>query len=72
MKKQFYRTALGLLLLMLTFLLASGCASVKVKTDFDSEYDFNSLKTYRWATGKELNPDDVLAKNPSTRWSQKY
>ena len=48
-------------------MLASGCASVKVKTDFDSEYDFSTLRTYRWATGKELNPDDVLAKNPLVR-----
>jgi len=67
MKKPFYRLTLSLLLLMPALILASGCASVKVKTDFDSEYDFSTLQTYRWATGKELNPDDVLAKNPLVR-----
>ncbi|MDH3673818.1 MAG: DUF4136 domain-containing protein [Gammaproteobacteria bacterium] len=55
---------------VLSFLLiglaifSSGCSSVSVRTDYDPEYDFSTFKTYRWANANELNPDDVLAKNP--------
>jgi len=41
-----------------------GCSSLKVTTDFDPSQDFNSYKTYRWATIKEVNPNDALAQNP--------
>lgn len=53
-----------LMIFILLILFVSGCASVSVKTDFDPAFDFSSLKTYRWATEDELNPDDVLAKDP--------
>ena len=48
--------------LLMTLLLA--CSSVSVKHDYDREYDFSTFKTYRWAAGKEMNPDDELAKYP--------
>jgi len=41
-----------------------GCSSLKVTTDFDPSQDFNNYKTYRWATDKEVNPNDALAQNP--------
>ena len=41
-----------------------GCLSLKVTTDFDPSQDFNSYKIYRWATIKEVNPNDALAQNP--------
>ena len=50
--------------MVLLVLFAAGCSTVSVKTDFDHEYDFSGLKTYRWASGQEINPDDVLAKSP--------
>jgi len=40
------------------------CSSITVKSDFDPEYDFATFKTYRWATAKELNPNDALAQDP--------
>jgi hypothetical protein len=40
------------------------CTSVTVKTDYDREYDFVKFKTYRWASAEEINPEDILAKNP--------
>jgi hypothetical protein len=51
-------TAILLLALML------GCSSVSIKTDYDRDYDFSDFKTYRWASGKEINPDDELSKYP--------
>jgi hypothetical protein len=51
-------TAILLVALML------GCSSVSIKTDYDREYDFSTFKTYRWASGKEINPQDELAKYP--------
>ena len=48
----------GLSVLMLA------CSSVTVKHDFDPEYDFLKFKTYRWASAKELNPQDELQKYP--------
>lgn len=47
---------------LVTFMV--GCSSVRVKTDFDPEYDINAFKTYRWATGDEVNPEDELQKEP--------
>jgi hypothetical protein len=47
--------------LLLTFV---GCSSLKVATDFDPSQDFGSYKTYRWATTKEVNPNDALAQAP--------
>jgi len=52
------------LVLSFSLLLLASCASVTVRHDFDPEYDFSTFKTYRWATAPELNPDDVLAKDP--------
>jgi len=49
-------------LLLLVFIMS--CSSVTVKTDFDPEYDFSTFKTYRWASAKELNPNDELAQHP--------
>jgi hypothetical protein len=49
----------GLLMIMLI-----GCSSISIKHDFDPEYDFNAFKTYRWAAGKEINPQDELQKYP--------
>ena len=56
---------LKLFLFVITaLLLLCSCSSISVTSDFDPEYDFNTFKTYRWATMKELNPDDALAKDP--------
>lgn len=44
-------------------LLIFSCSSVTIKTDYDREYDFSKFKTFRWANAKEINPDDVLARN---------
>lgn len=41
-----------------------GCSSLKVATDFDPSQDFSKYKTYRWATTKEVNPNDALAQVP--------
>ena len=55
---------------MIFFLLAAvlafsgGCSSVTVKTDYDRDVDFSKFKTYRWAAGTEINPNDELAKRP--------
>ena len=46
------------------FLFMIGCSSVTVKHDFDPEYDFAKFKTYRWASAKEINPQDELQKYP--------
>lgn len=32
--------------------------------DYDREYDFSKFRTYRWASGQEINPQDELIKNP--------
>jgi hypothetical protein len=47
----------------LSFLMLA-CSSVTVKHDFDPEYDFLKFKTYRWASAKEINPQDELQKYP--------
>ena len=51
-------------LVIVTALLLGSCSSVTVRHDFDPEYDFSQFKTYRWASSKELNPNDELARNP--------
>jgi len=55
-------------LIFLTVLVMSvmmvACSSVTYKHDFDPEYDFNTFKKYRWASAKELNPQDELQKYP--------
>lgn len=53
------------ILVILSFtLMLMACSSVIVKTDYDREYDFSKFKTYRWASGTEINPQDELQKNP--------
>jgi hypothetical protein len=34
-----------------------------VKYDYDHEYNFDELKTYRWVTQNEADPNGLLAKN---------
>jgi len=41
-----------------------GCSSLTVTTDYDPSQDFSGYKTYRWASAKEVNPNDVLEQNP--------
>jgi hypothetical protein len=45
-------------------LMMFACSSVTFKQDFDPEYDFTTFKTYRWASAKEINPQDELQKYP--------
>ena len=49
---------------ILTALVFLGCSSLTVTTDYDPSQDFSGYKTYRWATTQEVNPNDVLTKNP--------
>jgi hypothetical protein len=35
--------------------------------NYDPEYDFSKFKTYRWAAGKEINPNDELQQHPLVR-----
>lgn len=46
--------------------LSTGCSSLKVKTDFDAEYDFSTLQTYTWIQGAR-GLDDDLNKDPAIR-----
>ena len=46
--------------------LSTGCSSLKVKTDFDADYDFSSLRTYTWIEGAR-GLDDDLNKDPAIR-----
>ena len=55
---------LSVLLVISMALMLMACSSVTVKTDYDREYDFVKFKTYRWAAGKEINPQDELQKYP--------
>jgi hypothetical protein len=48
----------------LIIVFALGCSSVSVQHDYDREYDFSQFKTYRWAAGEEINPQDELRKYP--------
>ena len=36
------------------------CSSITIKSDYDPEYDFATFQTYRWASAKEVNPNDAL------------
>lgn len=38
-------------------LLAVGCSSLRVATDWDREYSFSALRTYRWALSPEPPKD---------------
>ena len=51
-------------LVIIAMVLMTGCSSISVKTDYDREVDFSKFKTYRWASGTEINPNDELAKRP--------
>ena len=55
---------LSSLIILSMALLMAACSSVTVKQDFDPEYDFAKFKTYRWASAKEINPQDELQKYP--------
>ena len=45
-------------------LMIFACSSVTFKHDFDPEYDFTTFKTYRWASAKEISPNNELQKYP--------
>jgi len=51
-------------LILVLIIIVAGCSSLTVKTDYDQNADFKSLKSYRWAKDSEINPDDELQKNP--------
>ncbi len=46
--------------------LSTGCSSLKIKTDFDADYDFSTLRTYTWIEGGR-GLDDDLNKDPAIR-----
>lgn len=52
---------------IVTIMAMTACSPISVKTDYDRSIDFSDFKTYRWASAEEMNPDDVLAKNPLTQ-----
>ena len=52
------------ILLAAVIVFYGGCSSVTVKSDYDRDVDFSKFKTYRWAAGTEINPNDELAKRP--------
>ena len=51
-------------LLIILIAMVSGCSSISVKSDYDRDVDFSKFKTYRWAAGTEINPNDELARRP--------
>ena len=53
-----------LLISLVLIIIMSACSSLTVKTDYDRGGNFKAFKTYRWAEGSEINPDDELVKNP--------
>jgi hypothetical protein len=55
---------LNVILVVAFSMMMYACSSVTFKHDFDPEYDFETFKTYRWASGKEINPQDELQKYP--------
>ncbi len=55
---------LSILMILAFALMLMACSSVTIKTDYDREYDFTKFKTYRWASGTEINPQDELQKYP--------
>ena len=54
----------SIFLILSLAIMMMACSSVTVKTDYDKEYDFTKFKTYRWASGTEINPQDELQKSP--------
>ncbi len=57
--KQLYAVLFACLLVLLV-----ACSPMTVKYDYDHEYNFNDLKTYRWVTEDEVDPNDLLTRNP--------
>ena len=55
---------LSFMLIISLALMMMACSSISVKTDYDKQYDFEKFKTYRWASGTEINPQDELQKHP--------
>lgn len=50
--------------LLFVFFLA-GCSTLSVVSDYDHEYDFGTITTYRWPSDKEgIRKGDVLLENP--------
>ena len=49
------------LLSILVFLSLTGCSSITVKSDYDTETDFSQFTAYRWVDGQV--PGDQLAQN---------
>ena len=54
----------SVLIASLIVLFVLSCSSISVQHDYDREYDFSTFKTYRWASGQEINPQDELQKYP--------
>jgi hypothetical protein len=52
-----------LLAVLFTMALA-GCSSLSVNSDYDPDYDFSTLKKFRFATDEESSKKDLLANNP--------
>lgn len=48
------------------FFLVPGCASLRVKTNYEPEYNFSTLKTYSWFKG-EARRNDPLNIDPAIR-----
>ena len=55
---------LSVLFILTMLFLMTACSSVTIKTGYDRDNDFTKFKTYRWASGTEINPQDELQKNP--------
>lgn len=47
-------------------MLAMGCQSMKVAADYDPEYDFDALQSYRWYAGP-YSPLDPLESDKTSR-----
>ena len=46
-------------------LLLAGCSTISVVSDYDREFDFSKLETYRWPEKDEgIRKSDVLVNNP--------
>ena len=60
MKKFYLFAALMTLVIM-------GCSSINTKYDYDPEFDFSTLKKFRFATAEESSKKDLLAANPLLR-----
>jgi hypothetical protein len=64
LKRRFVMRIFSIVSVLALSMLMLACSSVTIKTDYDREYDFSKFKTYRWASGKEINPQDELQKHP--------